>query len=640
MLKGPSTSPSRISRYAPAVLAVGVPFLAYLLTLYPGVGDRQGTGDAIEYQLVGHILSIPHEPGYPQYVLLSCLWSLLPLPLSLAVKINLLSAIFTVVAGFFFFSAARSLSGSVTASVMATWLVLISPKVWLLSTQAEVYTLHLMWVSAVLWAALTWYDTGQQKYLVVLFLFYALSFGNHLTMITLLPGLAYLILARDPRVVRRWQNWGWGALAILAGLTQYTLLLWRSYVPHPALLPRFPRQASLSELFSYITGSRFVDRHFLKTGFEGWLTGIWDALVFSIDQLTLPFALLCGFGLFVSLRQHRQQTIFLALIGGSVVAFAAAYGIKDSLLYTIPAWLCAGLLGAAGLGRLLTRNRRWRLQITVTIALLLATLITWRGAQLRVVDNPTELASVIAVAEPGSGILAAFKQRRARLLRLYYQYGQVTDKASQLDFRSVNEVMATGLEDAADQPLYFRDPRTAKQLARALIDHRLLGTSPEGHPIYATTGQEPIRLLGLRPLWNDSLSLTLRDRSLDLTGDHTLHLFFFSSKHGRSKGYLPIEIQSDLDWIRSVDNALSIGGPDDFFLLVVPPLTESPRSALTNVLESKGLDIDSLPPSRLHTVVWWRVGSAPGEILLRSDLDEELTLTFDNPGAATGLESR
>ena len=100
----------------------------------------------------------------------------------------------------------------------------------------------------VLWAALEWYRTGGQRLLVALFFFYALSFGNHLTMITLLPALILLILAKDAKVILRWQNWIWALLAIVAGVLQYGLLLWRSYNPHPALLPRFPLRAGVGEL--------------------------------------------------------------------------------------------------------------------------------------------------------------------------------------------------------------------------------------------------------------------------------------------------------------------------------------------------------------------------------------------------------
>jgi hypothetical protein len=631
MLKDPSSSPKRFLQFVPAMLAVGLPLLGYWLTLYPGVGDRQGTGDAIEYQFVGRILSIPHEPGYPQYVLLSHLWSLLPLPLSLATKINLLSAVFTVVAGLFIFSSARALSRDVAASVIATWMVMITPNVWLLSTQAEVYTLNLMWVSAVLWAALKWFGTGQQKYLVALFFFYALSFGNHLTMITLLPGLAFLILAKDPKVALRWQNWVWSTLAILTGLLQYGLLLWRSYHPHPALLSRFPRQANLDELLEYVSGSRFVDRHFLKTGFESWLPRLWEGISHSVEQLTLPFAMLCGLGFFLGFREHRRPTIFLVLTAGTVMAFAAAYGIKDSLFYTIPAWVCAALLGAVGLSGILSWSRGWRRQIVAILALLVVSLTVWRGSRLAVVENPTDLESVITAATPGSGILAAIKQRRARLLRLYYRYGQVTEKAHQVDFHSVDEILASGLENVRDQTLFFRDPEAARRLDRAVIDYRLLQTLPNGQSLYLSEPEEPLEALALRPLWDGSLAITLRERSLDLLGAKTLHLFLVSSKYGRSKGYVAIDIESPADWRPLLESALAVAASGDRFLLVAPRLAERPRRDLARILESQKIDLLSLPVPQHHTVAWWTAGGSAKDVTLISDLAEELILEIDSP---------
>ena len=534
-------------------------------------------------------------------------------------------------AGLFIFSSAKTLSRDVAASVIATWMVMVTPNVWLLSTQAEVYTLNLMWVSAVLWAALNWYGTSQQKYLVALFFFYALSFGNHLTMITLLPGLAFLILAKDPKVVLRWQNWVWSTLAILTGLLQYGLLLWRSYHPHPALLSRFPRQANLDELLEYVSGSRFVDRHFLKTGFEGWLPRLWDGISYSVEQLTLPFALLCGLGLFLGFREQRRPTIFLALTAATVMAFAAAYGIKDSLFYTIPAWVCAALLGAAGLSRISSWSRGWRRQIVAILALLVVSLTVWRGSRLTVVDNPTDLESVITAATPGSGILAAIKQRRARLLRLYYRYGQVTEKAHQVDFHSVDEILASGLENVRDQPLFFRDPETARRLDRAVIDYRLLQTLPNDQNLYLTEPEEPLEALALRPLWDGSLAITLRQRSLDLLGAQTLHLFLVSSRYGRSKGYVAIDIESPADWRPLLESALTVAASGDRFLLVAPRLAERPRRDLARILESQRIDLLSLPIPQHHTVAWWTAGGSANEVTLISDLAEALILEIDSP---------
>ena len=636
MPKDSSSRHERVLRYGPAALAVGLPLLAYLLTVYPGIGDRQGTGDAIEYQLVGRILSIPHEPGYPQYVLLSHLWSYLPLPISLATKINLLSAVFTTIAGLFFFSSARALSKDDFAAILATWMILLTPSVWLLSTQAEVYSLNLMWVSAVIWAASRWSQTRRHGLLVALFFFYALSFGNHLTMITLLPALVFLILATDSKVVRRWQNWVWAILAIGVGLSQYGLLLWRSYNPHPALLPRFPRAAGLAELGEYVTGSRFVDRHLLETGFAGWLAGVWEATLFSIAQLTLPFALLCLVGLVVGLRQRRRNSLFLLLAAGCVTAFAAAYGIKDSLLYMLPAWLCCGLFGALGLAWVLARSGRWRRQLGAALTLATLALVAWRGASMRVTDNPTDLARVIEAAEPGTGILAAFKPRRARLLRLYYHYGEVNDKAVGMDFHAVNDVLATGLEEAADQPLYFRDPRTARVLSKALIETREIATAPPDPTIWTTAIEEPLTSLELRPLWDGNLALTWRGNSMDLLGDDRLHLFLVSGRHRRLKGYVPLDTASNREWANQLTDALEVALPGDHFLLVVPMLDQETRRDLETVLRSQSLEFEPHPGTQRHAIAWWTVGGLPEETQLESDLTQVLILRIEPAAVDSG----
>lgn len=618
-------------RLGPWILAVGPPLVAYLLTLYLGVGDRQGTGDAIEYQFVGKILAIPHEPGYPQYVLLSHLWTYLPFPGSLATQINLLSAAFTVTAGAFFFSAARQLSGNVTAAVLSTWMVLLTPSVWLLSTQAEVYSLHLMWVAAVLWAALGWSRSKQQRYLIALFFFYALSFGNHLTMITLLPGLVFLVLTTDPRITLRWQNWMWATLAIAAGLLQYGLLLWRSYHPHPALLPRFPLNASPGELLDYITGSRFVDRHFLKEGVAGWLPNSWEAATYSIHQLTIPFTALCIIGFFIGMRRWRLQTLFLTLAAGCVVAFAAAYGIKDSLLYTMPAWFCAGLLAAMGLDTTFQRLGSHRSKVVLALGIAIAVLTAWRGSHLRVRENTTDLQSVMAVAEPGTGVLAAFKPRRARLLRLYYRYGEVTEKALELDFLSVNEVLATGLENAGDRPMYFRDPRTARVLRESFIDYGRVRTDLSGYPIFTSIGADPLHSVTLRPLWNGALALSIRDRSLDLLGESTIHLLLLSAQQHRSKGYLTFDTQENQSWSQQLQEALDVATPSDRVLLVIPDLGIETWNQLATLLGPLGVELPSPSPAERQTVIWWRVGGTREDTQLRSNLEDSWTLLLDVP---------
>jgi hypothetical protein len=57
-----------------AAVSAGIAFVVYLRTMLPGVS----VGDWAEMQFVPAQLSVPHPTGYPLYVLLGKLFSLLP----------------------------------------------------------------------------------------------------------------------------------------------------------------------------------------------------------------------------------------------------------------------------------------------------------------------------------------------------------------------------------------------------------------------------------------------------------------------------------------------------------------------------------------------------------------------------------
>ena len=228
--------------------AISLPAALYALTIFPGPGGRFGIGDALDFQSVGRVLGVSHEPGYPQYVVLSYLWGHLPFPVSLATKINMLSAVFALAAGALIFAAARRVSGSPAVAVASTWLVLLGSDVWSVATQAEVYSLTMFWVAAVIFTAAEWRATGNRAWLVTMMFCYSASFGNHLLMLMLLPALVFLVLATDASVFRSARMLAAGALAVAAGMAQYLLLWWRSYNPIETLLPRFPREATFGEI--------------------------------------------------------------------------------------------------------------------------------------------------------------------------------------------------------------------------------------------------------------------------------------------------------------------------------------------------------------------------------------------------------
>ena len=93
-----------VEEYRPAYLAATVAGLAvfalYALTLSP----TTAFWDTSEYIATAHIMGIPHPPGNPAFVVLARAWEVLlaPLGLSVAVRVNLFSALMGALAHGFF----------------------------------------------------------------------------------------------------------------------------------------------------------------------------------------------------------------------------------------------------------------------------------------------------------------------------------------------------------------------------------------------------------------------------------------------------------------------------------------------------------------------------------------------------------
>ena len=100
-----------------AAIGVGVLALgASLWRLMPGVGFW----DTAEFQMVGPVMGTAHPTGYPTYVLVGWLASVLLQPLGeAALRMNVLSAILVAVGAAFSVDLARRLSGSIALGVAA-----------------------------------------------------------------------------------------------------------------------------------------------------------------------------------------------------------------------------------------------------------------------------------------------------------------------------------------------------------------------------------------------------------------------------------------------------------------------------------------------------------------------------------------
>jgi Protein O-mannosyl-transferase TMEM260-like len=181
------------TRFAAAGAMAAVAFSFYLATLLPG----QDLGDTASFQTIaGDHLLVPRQ-GYPLYFALNGLLVHL-LPVEPARAVNLGSAIAAALAVGLVVLIGAELGGTLVAGLVAGLLLAGSYTFWSQAIIAEVYALHLLVASACLLALLAWQRRPTLPRLALFFSIYALGFGNHLSMILLLPGFALFLLMAAP----------------------------------------------------------------------------------------------------------------------------------------------------------------------------------------------------------------------------------------------------------------------------------------------------------------------------------------------------------------------------------------------------------------------------------------------------------
>ena len=250
-------APDNTPPYRWAAGAAGAVFLLYAATLAP----TTAFWDTSEYIATGHMLGIPHPPGNPLFVVLARAWDILlaPLGLSTAVRINLLSAAVGAAAhGFWFlvvhhilrhFSRDRRfrLAGAGAAALVSA----TAFTVWNQSNVNEkVYTVSLLTIAVLTWLTFRWQENlgkGREDNLLVLMAFImALSVGNHLMALLVLPSLFLFILAVRARALLNPRLYATSLAAVLLGLSIHLFLPIRSGL-NPVINEAQPTCAGVSD---------------------------------------------------------------------------------------------------------------------------------------------------------------------------------------------------------------------------------------------------------------------------------------------------------------------------------------------------------------------------------------------------------
>lgn len=376
---------ARESRHLGLGLLVVVTLGVYLATL----GRTVGRADTFEFQVVAYKLGIAHPTGYPLYLLLGKLFTLLPIR-SIAFRLNLLSAVCAVgTAALVWATLARlverhgvllTLGGArYCLPLLAALALAFSPTFWSQAVEAEVYTLNSLFVALTVWIlvrliALDWQGPGAPRLLLALAFALGLGLTNHVTIVILLPvaGLA-LLLVRPRFLVGSWLSlWARAALLFAAGLSLYLYLPLRWPIFHDGSAMR------LAEFVDWVIGGRFKGALHL----DAWRSdptryAIVGRLV--LDQWGWAGVGLAAAGLLWLLRRNWRAAAITLFIWVGYAFYALAYYVPDISVFLIPAhltmavWIGCGVIGVASLAnRLVGASSAWLPVVEATTITLFA----------------------------------------------------------------------------------------------------------------------------------------------------------------------------------------------------------------------------------------------------------------------------
>jgi hypothetical protein len=221
--------------YGAAAIAGLLVFVLYAITLAP----TTAFWDTSEYIATGQIMGIPHPPGNPLFVVLARAWTVLlaPFGLSVAVRVNLFSALMSATAhGLWFLVVHHILRYFSTERVFrlagAAAAVLVSATAFTVWSQSnvneKVYTVSLLTIALLSWLAFRWQENlgkGKDDNLLILMVFVlALSIGNHLMGFLAAPAIGLFILFVHPQTLLNWRLYAAGIGVAIVGVSIHLFL--------------------------------------------------------------------------------------------------------------------------------------------------------------------------------------------------------------------------------------------------------------------------------------------------------------------------------------------------------------------------------------------------------------------------------
>lgn len=381
-------------------------FVFYLFTIAPSV-IQIDTGELAAVQFT---LGIAHPTGYPLFTIIGYIFSHIPLPLSKIFQMNLLAALYCAVAVAVFTFTAKlvldnlntfqfvkhskqnikkrkkdsvkivqpeithsielSVISKIVAAIFGGLFLALSKTFWFQSTSVEVYSLHLLIITIIILTLIKAFflsdkENSISKYWMIFSIALAFGFSNHMTTLLIIPGVAYLYIAKNGFNLKSIKQ-----ILFMLLIFFPVLILIYSYLPIRAL------QSPAMNWGNPVEWERII-RHISGQQYQVWLFSSTEAAAkqfnYFVSNLFNEFALslvIAITGIIVSFVYARKFFIFNIIVFLSTVLYSINYDINDIDSYFLLAYIALAFFAVFGILQLILFTTKYKLQILIPVSIL------------------------------------------------------------------------------------------------------------------------------------------------------------------------------------------------------------------------------------------------------------------------------
>ena len=316
----------------------------YCLSLQNGVGGRILVGDAIKFQYIGWIPGVPHAPGFPLYTMISWLWSHFPIPVSVAWKMNLLSAVFASFSLFFFRKGLSKIGVSFAVAVVTTIGLALSQCFWMRATEAGPVALSFFLATALFLCIINWLKNHESKYLYLTFLFLFLLAGNSLAFQWLVPFILLFLIIENPKEWLLAKTWLAFLIALFIGVAVFVFIYIRTNLPI-FNLEFIQYNASAKDVFYFALGEQFWTNYFFansKIIFEKRLPELFGFLINQFNYIGIFFIFIGAISIWKKVWKIAAFGFLCAIVSVAAVVHLYSPILKFQywIFYLIAAYSC------------------------------------------------------------------------------------------------------------------------------------------------------------------------------------------------------------------------------------------------------------------------------------------------------------